>query len=187
MSLFFTFAKIGLFTFGGGYAMLSLIEHECVEIKHWLTPEELTDIVVIAESTPGPIAINCATYTGYKKAGIGGAVIATMGMVLPSFIIILVVSTFMDGLLQYAFVRKIFRGIRVAVGLLIIQAGITMTKKMMKTTQNKFISMGFVISFLLIVLALDILQIKFSTIYLILLSGFLGLCIYSVIGKKAKK
>lgn len=187
MNLFFTFAKIGMFTFGGGYAMISLIDHECVEVKHWITSDELMDITVIAESTPGPIAINCATYTGYKKAGIGGAVIATIGMVLPSFIIILLVSTFMDNLLQYDLAEKAFKGIRVAVGLLIIQAGITMTKKMMKTTSNKYISMGFVITFLVIVIILDILQIKFSTIYLIFLSGFLGLSVFSMIGKKAKK
>ena len=90
--LFLTFAKIGMFTFGGGYAMISLIDHECVERKHWLTSDELMDMTVIAESTPGPIAINCATYTGYKKAGILGAVTATLGMVIPSFVIILLIS-----------------------------------------------------------------------------------------------
>lgn len=127
--LFTTFAKIGMFTFGGGYAMISLIEHECVEKKQWLTSDELMDITVIAESTPGPIAINCATYTGYKKAGIKGAVIATTGMILPSFLIILLISASMDNLLEYDLAAKAFKGIRVAVGLLIVQAGITMTKR----------------------------------------------------------
>ena len=101
IELFITFAKIGMFTFGGGYAMIALIEHECVENKQWITSDELMDVTVIAESTPGPIAINCATYTGYKKAGISGAIIATIGMILPSFLIILLISSFMDNLLKY--------------------------------------------------------------------------------------
>ena len=108
IELFITFAKIGMFTFGGGYAMISLIEHECVENKQWITSDELMDVTVIAESTPGPIAINCATYTGYKKAGISGAIIATIGMILPSFLIILLISSFMDNLLKYELAVKAF-------------------------------------------------------------------------------
>ena len=107
--LFLTFAKIGSFTFGGGYAMISLIDHECVEKKQWITSDELMDITVIAESTPGPIAINCATYTGYKKAGLAGAIVATLGMILPSFLIILLISTFMEDLLRYPVVANAFR------------------------------------------------------------------------------
>ena len=86
--LFLTFAKIGLFTFGGGYAMISIIENKCVEEKKWITHEEMMDMTVIAESTPGPIAINCATYVGLKKGGFLGALLATLGVVVPSFIII---------------------------------------------------------------------------------------------------
>ncbi len=186
MELFTAFAKIGMFTFGGGYAMISFIEHECVENKQWITSDELMDITVIAESTPGPIAINCATYTGYKKAGIKGAIIATIGMVLPSFVIILLISTFMDNLLAYDMAAKAFKGIRVAVGLLIVQAGITMTKKTMKKTPHKYINMGFVIVFFGVVMFLNIFQIHFSTVYLIIISGILGYCIYSVVGKKEK-
>ena len=88
MELFFTFVKIGLFTFGGGYAMISMIENNCVEKKAWITHDEMMDVTVIAESTPGPIAINCATFTGYKKAGFLGALVATLGIVVPSFIVI---------------------------------------------------------------------------------------------------
>ena len=84
-TLFFTFAKIGLFTLGGGYAMISIIENICVEQKKWITHDEMMDVTVIAESTPGPIAINCATYVGYKQKGIRGAMAATLGVVLPSF------------------------------------------------------------------------------------------------------
>ena len=85
LELFFTFAKIGLFTFGGGYAMISIIEDNCVDKKAWLTHDEMMNMTVIAESTPGPIAVNCATFTGYKKAGVLGALTATLGMVEPSF------------------------------------------------------------------------------------------------------
>ena len=87
--LFLTMLKIGLFTFGGGYAMISIIEDNCVEKKKWITHDEMMNVTVIAESTPGPIAINCATFVGYKVAGMMGAVFATFGVVLPSFIIIL--------------------------------------------------------------------------------------------------
>ena len=86
--LFLTFAKIGLFTFGGGYAMISTIENNCVERKQWITHDEMMNVTVIAESTPGPIAINCATFTGYKKAGFSGALVATLGMIVPSFVVI---------------------------------------------------------------------------------------------------
>ncbi|MBO4799991.1 MAG: chromate transporter, partial [Lachnospiraceae bacterium] len=99
IELFLTFAKIGLFTFGGGYAMLSLIEHACVEEKKWITHDEMMNVTVIAESTPGPIAINCATFVGYKQGKMAGAVVATLGMVLPSFIIIFIISSFLDGFL----------------------------------------------------------------------------------------
>lgn len=178
MELFFTFAKIGFFTFGGGYAMISLIEHECVDKKQWITADELADMTVIAESTPGPIAINCATYTGFKKAGMKGAVSATVGMVLPSFLVILLISSFMEDLLQYPVAVKIFKGIRVGVGLLITQIGLNMVKKMMKKTQHKYISVGFAAGFFSVVMILNLLQIRFSTIYLIILSGILGFCIY---------
>ena len=89
LDLFLTFMKIGLFTFGGGYAMISIIENECVEIKKWITHEEMMNITVIAESTPGPIAINCATFVGYKQKGLLGGIMATLGVVVPSFVIIL--------------------------------------------------------------------------------------------------
>ena len=88
LDLFLTFAKVGLFTFGGGYAMLSVIEDICVEKKQWITHDEMMNVTVIAESTPGPIAINCATFVGQKKAGLKGALAATLGVILPSFLVI---------------------------------------------------------------------------------------------------
>ncbi len=184
--LFLTFAKIGMFTFGGGYAMISLIDHECVERKHWLTLDELMDMTVIAESTPGPIAINCATYTGYKKAGILGAVTATLGMVIPSFVIILLISYFMENLLQITVIAHAFQGIRIAVSLLIIQTAIKMIKKMLKKGRNHW-DILFAAGFGGITLLLNLLEIRFSMIYLILISGFLGYFFYSMPGKKGGK
>ena len=89
--LFLNFAKIGLFTFGGGYAMLPLIERTCVENKKWISKEDMVNITVLAESTPGPVAINCATFVGNRQKGIAGAVAATLGMVTPSFVIIYII------------------------------------------------------------------------------------------------
>lgn len=110
LSLFFTFARIGAFTFGGGYAMLSLIERTCVEKKKWITHDEMMEITVIAESTPGPIAINLATYIGYKKRKLLGSILATLGMVLPSFLIIFIISMFLDHFLDIVWVASAFKG-----------------------------------------------------------------------------
>ena len=132
LDLFLTFAKIGLFTFGGGYAMIALIENICVEKKQWITPDEMMNVTVIAESTPGPIAINCATYVGYKKKGLSGAAVATIGMVLPSFCIIFLISMFLDNFLDITWIAHAFMGIKVAVGILILDAGIKMIRKVQK-------------------------------------------------------
>lgn len=102
--LFLTFAKIGCFTFGGGYAMISLIEDACVEKKKWITYDDMMDMTVIAESTPGPIAINCATFVGYRQYGLKGAAAATIGMVLPSFLIIFFISHFLDHFLEIGWI-----------------------------------------------------------------------------------
>ena len=130
IELFLTFAKIGLFTFGGGYAMIALIEDACVERKKWITHEEMMDLTVIAESTPGPIAINCATYVGYRQKGFWGSVIATLGMVFPSFTIIYIISMFLDRFLEITVIANAFRGIKLAVGLLIVNAALNMLGKM---------------------------------------------------------
>ncbi len=127
--LFLTFAKIGLFTFGGGYAMIALIENSCVEEKKWITHDEMMNITVIAESTPGPIAINCATFVGCRQKGLIGAIAATIGIILPSFLIIFAVSRFLDHFLEITWIANAFRGIRIAVGILILDAGLKMFKK----------------------------------------------------------
>lgn len=176
--LFLTFCRIGAFTFGGGYAMISLLDHECVEKKKWLTSDELMDITVIAESTPGPIAINCATYTGYKVAGMKGAISATVGIVLPSFLLLFMISRFFESVLTVPMISKAFQGIRIAVSILIIQAATKLIKKMVKKSPNKKIQIPIIIFFFSVSLVLNIVNIHISTIYFILCSGIAGLILF---------
>ena len=124
--LFMTFAKIGLFTFGGGYAMIALIDHACVETKQWITHDEMMNVTVIAESTPGPIAINCATYVGYKQKGLPGAAAATLGIVLPSFVIILLITALLKKLLKNPYVQAVLRGLKPCMIGIILATGVYM-------------------------------------------------------------
>ena len=135
LELFLSFAKIGLFTFGGGLAMLSLIERTCVEKKKWITHDEMLELTVLSEATPGSIAVNGATYVGYRQKGVWGAVCATVGVVLPSFAVILLIALFLDHFLSIVWVANAFKGIKAAVGLLILDAGIRMLKKMPSLTR----------------------------------------------------
>ncbi len=128
-SLFMTFMKIGAFTFGGGYAMIPLIQKEVVAKKKWLTDEDILEIVAIAESTPGPIAINAATFVGYKTAGFWGALLATLGVVLPSFSIIIAISFVLREFQNLAAVKYAFWGIRAGVLALIVKALWSMYKQ----------------------------------------------------------
>ena len=129
IALFITFFKIGAFTFGGGYAMIPLIQRETVEKHKWITEDDILDIIAIAESTPGPIAINSATFVGYKTAGFLGAVMATLGVVLPSFCIILVISYVLREFREIKAVQYAFEGIRAGVLALLIKALVSMYKK----------------------------------------------------------
>ena len=183
LTLFLTFAKIGLFTFGGGYAMISLIENICVEQKKWITHDEMMDITVIAESTPGPIAINCATYVGYKKAGIWGAVAATFGVTLPSFIIIYLISRFLDSFLEITWIANAFKGIRIAVGILILDAGINMFMKMKK----KAIPCTIAICSFVAMLLISIFSWNFSSIFLMLIAATVSFVIFLIQGIPSEK
>lgn len=174
--LFYIFAKIGLFTFGGGYTMISIIEDTCVERKKWITHEEMMNMTVIAESTPGPIAINCATYVGYKLAGLLGAFVATFGMVLPSFVVIFAISKFLDNFLEITLVAHAFQGIKIAVGILIFDAAITMIQKMKKKIFPRVI----MISAFLVMMMVNIFSWNFSSINLMLIAGVLSLIIFAV-------
>ncbi len=130
--LFLTSLKIGLFTFGGGYAMIPLIQKETVEKHHWISNDDILDIVAIAESTPGPIAINSATFVGYKIAGLAGALISTFAMILPSFVIILSISYVLREFENNIYVQYAFNGIRACVLALILKALLTMYRQVPK-------------------------------------------------------
>ena len=174
LSLFLTMLKIGLFTFGGGYAMIALLENEFVEKKKWLDKDEFLDIAAIAESTPGPIAINAATYIGYKNSGIIGSIIATLGICIPSFVIIYAISLFFDAFLSFTLVAYAFKGIQICVVYLILTAGLKMLKQIKKTTFNMII-----ISLTLIcMIVFSLFAVKFSTIFYILISGACGVAVY---------
>ena len=171
LSLFISMFKIGLFTFGGGYAMIAFLEREYVEKNNWLSHDEFMDLMVIAESTPGPIAINCATYIGYKVNKGLGAVAATLGMVIPSFSIIYLISLFFEQFLSVTWVSSAFRGIQACVVFLILSAGLKMFKKMKKTAFSITVA---ALTFVCMV-TLWLLGIRFSSIFYILISGCLGL------------
>ena len=181
--LFLTFAKIGLFTFGGGYAMIALIENACVEKKAWITHDEMMDVTVIAESTPGPIAINCATYVGYKQKGFAGAVVATLGMVLPSFIIIFLISMFLDNFLDIMWIAHAFKGIKYAVGILILDAALKMIRKLHKRLIPRIIMVCSAIAMFLIY----IFALHFSSITLMLIAAAVSLSIFAIKGNTAKE
>ena len=172
--LFLTFAKIGLFTFGGGYAMISLIENSCVEKKGWFTHDEMMNVTVIAESTPGTIAINCATFVGYKQKGLIGAIAATIGMVLPSFCIIFLISMFLDNFLEIAWIAHAFMGVKIAVGILILDAAIKMIRKM----QKKPIPLTIMACAFLAMLLIDIFALHVSSITLMLIAAVISLAIF---------
>ena len=173
--LFLTMLKIGLFTFGGGYAMIALLENEFVEKKKWLEKDEFLDVAAIAESTPGPIAINAATYIGYNNFGIIGSMIATLGICIPSFVIIYAISLFFDAFLSLTLVAYAFKGIQICVVYLILTAGLKMLK------QNVF-NMIIILVTLVCMVVFSLFAVKFSTIFYILISGICGVVVY-LIGK----
>ena len=176
LTLFLTLFKIGAFTFGGGYAMLVLLENEFVSKKKWMEKEEFLDMVAIAESTPGPIAINCATYIGYKQAGVLGSACATLGVVLPSFIIIYVISLFLDAFLTFELVGYAFRGIQAGVVYLILSAGL----KMLKGLKKDRLSVVILSAVMILSVAFSLLAISFSAILFILISAAVGLSVWAI-------
>ena len=183
LNLFLTMIKIGLFTFGGGYAMIALLENEFVDKKKYIEKDEFLDMVAIAESTPGPIAINAATYLGYKQLGFLGSLIATVGVIIPSFIIIFTISLFFDTFLSFTLVEYAFRGIQVCVIYLIFSAEFKMLKSMKKTT----FSISIVSAVMLFMIGFSMFAIKFSTILYILICGCIGIFPYFLKEMKKKK
>ena len=176
LNMFLTMLKIGLFTFGGGYAMIALLEDEFVSKKKWVDHEEFLDIAAIAESTPGPIAINAATYIGYKLFGILGSIVATVAICIPSFVIIYAISLFFDAFLSFTLVAYAFRGIQVCVVYLILSAGLKMLQKMKKTAFN----IAVISSVTLLTLTFSVLAVNVSSIFMILVCGIAGLTAYLI-------
>lgn len=174
LNLFLVMFKIGLFTFGGGYAMISLLESELVAKRKWLENDEFLNVVAIAESTPGPVAINAATYVGYKLAGVWGALSATVAVALPSFSIIFLISLFFDAFLSLKYVAYAFDGIQVCVIFLILSAGVKMLIKLEKTVWNIVVT-SLVIA---VMIALSVLSIAFSSVWYILITAGLALLLY---------
>ena len=177
--LTWTFFKVGLFTFGGGLAMLPLITKETVEKHGWVDEDQMGDILAISEATPGPISVNAATFIGYKVGKLFGALCATLGLVLPSLIIIILISLVIDWFLGLEYVAYAFMGIRCAVAILIFNAAIKIYKKIEKRYLTYIL--------LLIGLAITILIPSISSIYVLLFGGVVAGVEFLIATKIAKK
>ncbi len=162
--------------------MISLIEDTCVRKKQWITHEDMMNVTVIAESTPGPIAINCATFVGYKQKGLPGAVMATLGMILPSFLVILLISTFLEHFLEIAWIANAFKGIRIAVGILILDAALKMIRKMPK----KRMPLTIMICAAALMLLVNLFSWDLSSIIIMLAAGVVSLSLF-IMGKASIK
>jgi len=167
--LFLTFAKIGAFSFGGGYAMIPLISHEVVTSNSWITMDEFVDVVALSQATPGPIAINSATYIGYKVAGFWGSVAATAGVVVPSFVIMLILGFLFYKYRNVALVKDIFRGIRPVVVVLIVAAALSVVPSTLT---------GFVPGLIAAISTALILGLRKDPVMVLLGAGALGLILY---------
>lgn len=177
-SLFLTFFKIGAFTFGGGYAMIPIIQKEAVEKNNWITDDDILEIIAIAESTPGPIAINSATFVGYRVAGVLGSAFATFGMVLPSFVIISIISMIIGVFRDNRAVSYAFYGIRAGVLALVLKAWFTMYKKTPKS----------VISYVIAALAfIAVAVFDISVLYVVIGCAVIGLVSSVIINRRAKQ
>ncbi len=167
-NLFWTFFKTGAFTFGGGYAMISILEEDLVEKKHWITAQDMLDMIVIAESTPGVIAVNTATSIGYRKRGVIGALLATLGVILPSFLLISVLTFFITQFSENYWYKAAFTGIQACVTVLIVNAFVKMFSQLTKDVFSYIMLVG---AFVVAVFT------DFDVIYLILIGGVLGVAL----------
>lgn len=174
--LFHVFFRIGLFTFGGGYAMISIVEDACVDKRQWITRDEMEDLIVVAESTPGPIAINCATFVGKRQGGLPGAIIATLGMILPSFLVIFAISRLLDRFLEIRVVANAFRGVKLAVGILILDAG----RRLLSRMPKKPLPMTILFVSVAAMLLSSFFSLRLSSIVLMLAAGAVSLLVYGV-------
>ena len=174
--LFLTFARIGGFTFGGGYAMLPMLQKEVVEARHWATEDELMDYYAIGQCTPGIIAVNTATFIGYKQRGILGGIAATLGVIAPSMVIITVIAAFIKGFADIPAVAQAFAGIRACVCVLIFNAVVRLGKKSLISKTA--------VAIFCVILALSLFT-DLSPALLVILAGLFGVINGKIGGKKA--
>lgn len=165
IDMFISFFKIGAFTFGGGYAMIPLIESEVVTKKGWLSKQEFIDVLVVSQSLPGALAVNCCTFLGYKIGGVIGAIIALFAVVIPSFLIIVFIAIFFMQFRNNYYVNAVFKGITAAVPILILSGAISLTKSLQRSIRNLII-----ICISLIIL----IYLKLSPILVIIFGGIYG-------------
>lgn len=177
LNLFLSFARVGLLTFGGGVAMLPMLQKECVEKNHWATDDEMLNYFAIGQCTPGIIAVNSATFIGFKVKKMTGAIVATFGIVFPSFLIISALAFALGTLKDNLYYIKAVQGIRIVVCSLIFNAIITMGKKNIKSV------LTFIIALISLVLTA---YVKLSPVYIVLLTALFALFYYFVMGKKDK-
>lgn len=175
IDLFFTFCRIGGLTFGGGYAMLPIIQKEIVEEKKWATEEEVLDYYAVGQCTPGIIAVNTATFIGYKVHGIIGAIVATLGVVFPSLIIITIIAALLKNFANYSIVQHAFSGIRVIVIALIVSAILKLAKTSIKNSTTLIIA---IIAFILVAF------VNLSPIYIVIAAACIGLILKFIRGRK---
>lgn len=175
IDLFFTFCRIGGLTFGGGYAMLPIIQKEIVEEKKWATEEEVLDYYAVGQCTPGIIAVNTATFIGYKVHGIIGAIVATLGVVFPSLIIITIIAALLKNFANYSIVQHAFSGIRVVVIALIVSAILKLAKTSIKNSTTLIIA---IIAFILVAF------VNLSPIYIVVAAACIGLILKFIRGRK---
>lgn len=183
LSLFLTFLKLGLFSIGGGTTMLTLLQGELVERKKWIDNDELMEMTAISESTPGPIAINLATYLGYSRGGFLGALFATLGVVIPPFIIMFVISMFFQNLLEFQAVQYAFIGVKCGVVFLLCKVSITL----IRGNKKDWLAILILLSVITAMIVFTILAISFSAIYFILIGAVLGLLIYGLLPFKKEQ
>lgn len=178
IELFFIFFKLGMFTFGGGYAMIVLIEKEVVTNRKWVEEKDILDVLALSQSMPGAIAINAATIIGYKLAGLKGAIISTVGTILPSIITISIIAQFLVGFLDYEIVQAAFIGIRAGIVALVLKSGIKIAKAAIADRIT------------LLICCLTIISVAFleiNPIGMIIISALIGILIYKIYPQKAKE
>lgn len=178
LNLYLVFAKVGTFTIGGGLAMMPMLQKELIDKRHWITEDELLDYYAVGQSTPGIVAVNVSTFVGYKQLGILGGVIATLGMVTPSLVIIMILAKFINSISDYPYVQKALNGVNVAVAALLTSVVVNFCKKTIKKPINVvFMLAAFVIVFFL----------KVQSFYVIIAALVTGVIITALKLKKEKK